>query len=338
MTAACLRPCRAPIFSINGRLVALVFVFAASGCEGPAPPDEHRSGRRRIVSLAPALTQMVCALGAEGDLVGVGRHDVCSPIGLRVVGHFQNVNTEAVLDARPTHVLAMYTAGAVPDHLERLARVQGFRLIVYAYPNSIDDVVRMLVTDHGAAGNVGDGSPPSLSHLLDAAEEGRRQRANIAATFARIRRLTDGRPRPRVLLVIGVSPVMACGGGTVLDDMLEKIAARNAVGPSPASAPTFDREGLLRLRPDVILLLLPGQPPLRPNGNDPRLAAFVGLPIPAVTESRIVLINDALVLLPGTSVQQIALRMAAAVHRDLADVLQVSAGPREPGPGTERVE
>jgi hypothetical protein len=72
---------------------------------------------------------------------------------------------------------------------------------------------------------------------------------------------------------------------------------------------------LIALSPQVIILLMPEAPP--PEDDDPRLAIFAGLPIPAVTDGRITLINDPACLLPSTSIVRLAAQMARAIHPEL---------------------
>ncbi|HSN91361.1 MAG TPA: helical backbone metal receptor, partial [Anaeromyxobacteraceae bacterium] len=68
-----------------------------------APP---RQPPRRVVTLAPSLTDVVVALGRADRLVGVTRHDDAPEVsGLPRVGGFLDPNPEAVMALEPDLVI-----------------------------------------------------------------------------------------------------------------------------------------------------------------------------------------------------------------------------------------
>ena len=77
---------------------------------------------------------------------------------------------------------------------------------------------------------------------------------------------------------------MASGPGTVLDEVLRMVGGENAAARRQGrSRPTYDREKLLALAPDVILLIQPGTPPRQKRSTRTAcLAEFRSLDIPAV--------------------------------------------------------
>lgn len=267
-------------------------LFVAAVCLADAPKDAPR-----IVTFAPAITQMLIDLDMGDAIVGVSEFDEARDATRPNVGSYIDPNTERLLSLRPTHVLMMSTQTGTPPRLQELADRGLFTLTSYPYPQDADEVGDVLI----AVGNEFD--------LRDRAIE---TRGRMLDHLARIERQTAGSDRPRVLIAFGTGPVWASGPGTVNDALLEAINADNAAGNAATTAVTYDREALLRDAPDVILLLLPGAEPLEPN--DPRLADFAGLPIPAVENNRIHLIADPLVLLPATHLPRIAEQMAQAVH------------------------
>lgn len=299
-----------------------VLLCAPVACEPQRSERGGIDGPMRVVSLSPALTQMVVDLKATGLLVAVAENDAAAPAGLPTVGNFINIDREALLAASPTHVLMMTGKEGVPAHLASLARTQGFRLCAYAYPDSIVDV-----------GNILCGPDDSVSAVLLRQMEGLELReTGFYLKLGRIDELVGERDRPRVLLVINLNPLMASGRQTVLNDvLLFMLKGDNAAEDLTGSAPILDREMLLQAAPDVVLLLIPGEPPLRAVAEDPRLAIFRGLDIPAVTNDRIVLIDDPLVLLPSTSLVRVGIAMAKAIHPDVADRIAALAESADSG-------
>jgi len=294
------------------RRIALALLFTLSGCgddpsnnAAPLPADPTE---QRIVTFAPALTKMLVDLGVENRIVGVAEHDDAAPAGVPMVGHFLEPNREKLMAVRPTHVLLMTGRDGPPGSLLRLAESFDFEVVSYAYPFTIDDVVDILADPRTGVG---------------AAVDRREQADQLAREMLRkleaLREITADRPRPRVLLAFGMEPtIMASGPGSVNDQLLDYVGATNAAADASISAPTFSREKLLALNPEVIILLSPNSPALASIDTDARFAILRGLSIDAVETGRIGLLNDPLILLPGTHLADVAAQMARIIHPDLA--------------------
>jgi ABC-type hemin transport system substrate-binding protein len=177
---------------------------------------------------------------------------------------------------------------------------------VYPFSTQIDHVMHIL-SDPLAESDLGRvlGQPAKAEAL----------KLQLLQELAQIKRATADMSQPRVLVVIGLDPVMASGLGTVHDELLRYAGAVNAAAHAQVTAPTFDRESLIGMQPEVVLLLRPGDPPLGPN--DPRLATFAGLAIPAVRDDRIILLNDPTAMLPSTSLVRLTGQIARAIHPNL---------------------
>ena len=292
-------------------------VLTLVGCDGSAPTQVRpQRVMNRVVSLAPALTRMIVDLGAEEELVAVAENDFAAPRGVTTVGRYPDFDSEALISVRPTHVLMMAGPGEPPEHLQNLADNNGFLLVTYPDPESLTDV-GLTLYDRPAADK-----SPSVAEGLGREPVGRRLREQgFIHKILRMQQLVEDRQRVRVLMVMGTNPVRALGMKTVHGDLLSiAINADNAASfVSDETAPVLERELVLEAAPDVILLLLPNKRSLGSIDDDPMLAEFRGLDIAAVTNSRIVLINDPLAQLPSTSLVRIGVAMAKAIHPDLAE-------------------
>ena len=300
-------------------LILLVGLFS-TGCDNqssPAspPPDANaaQTDGPRLVTLAPALSQMLVDLGLSDAIVGVSEHDAAAPPGLPIVGNYTAVDTEALLAVKPTHVLMMAGPAGAPPRLRELAEQGLFKLSVFPFPLSVPDIERVLVDDT-------QNDQPDLGSSLGVTQQAMALKLKLLKQLAAIQSATADQPKPNVLLVLGTQPtVLASGPGTVHNELLDFAGGLNAAADATVTAPEYDRESLIALHPDVILLLMPNAPALK--DNDPRLAVFEGLPIPAVEHKRIYLLNDPLVLLPSTSVAGVCAEMAKAIHPDLTDAI-----------------
>jgi ABC-type Fe3+-hydroxamate transport system substrate-binding protein len=301
---------------VSDYLGLLFIVLLMVGCtdEPSANPSTETPDNTdpRLVTVAPALSQMIVDLGLVDAIVGVAEYETAAPAGLPIVGNYNEVNTEALLSTNPTHVLMMVGPGGAPGRVNDLAGRGLFELYTYPFPLSIEDIG--LVLYNGVAT---EGAEPSLGEALGVPGRAMALKMRMLRRLAAIGSLTAALEKPTVLLVIGTGPVMVSGPGTVHDELLGFAGALNAAADATVTAPEYGRESLLALSPQVVLFLQPDAPELK--DNDPRLASFAGLPIPAIQDGRVYVINDPLVLLPSTSITRICAQMAKAIHPEVAE-------------------
>ncbi|HET6346270.1 MAG TPA: helical backbone metal receptor, partial [Myxococcota bacterium] len=120
-------------------LLCCLLVAPARAVEAPPAPP------RRIVSLAPSVTELLFALGAGDSVVGVTRYDDFPPEVNRLpkVGGFIDSDAEAVLALRPDLVVAVRTSGG-RGRLDTLTRLGA--QVVTVSDGSLDDLWQTLRT------------------------------------------------------------------------------------------------------------------------------------------------------------------------------------------------
>jgi iron complex transport system substrate-binding protein len=192
---------------------------------------------RRVVSLAPNITEILFAVGAGPQVVGVTDHcdHPAAATLLPRVGGFINPSLERVVALAPDLVLATADGNRAAD-VERLASM-GTPVFVID-PRRIDDVLRSIAT---------------IGRLTGHGEEATR----LVDSLAGRRRAVAARrrdPAPSVLLLVGIHPLVGVGPGTFLDDLLREAGGRNALASSPVRYPLLSAESLLAAAPDVIVV------------------------------------------------------------------------------------
>jgi iron complex transport system substrate-binding protein len=206
---------------------------AAGGIRSLGPPAP--AAPRRVVSLAPSITDTVVALGQVSKLVGVTRFDSAPEVAkLPRIGGFLDPSAEAVVALRPDLVVWL-TDGSALAPVQRIAELG---IPVLAVPIiGIEDVI---FATRAIARALGD---PSAGDRLAARIEDalRRARARAAAL-----------PRRRVLLVVGREPLVAAGPTSYPDELLAIVGARNAVQGTVAW-PVFPVEKAAALDPDLVI-------------------------------------------------------------------------------------
>ena len=299
-------------------LLLACVVALSCGCDQQASAPATTAdvtNELRIVTYAPAITQMLIDLGFTDQLVAVAKYDFAAPPGLPIVGTYLNPDLETLLAIEPTHVLMMTGKEGAPRRLKDLAAAGRFELATYSSPTTVEAVARILYDDQTLDGGQPQ-KPISLGVVLRAAQRAKEVSDRMLTALASLSELQADVHKPSVLMVIGTNPIMACGPGTVHDQLLRMVGGSNAAADAKVGAPTYDRESLLGMQPEVILMLFPMAEPLLAIDEDPRLASFRRLPLKAVRDRQIVLINDPLVLLPSSSLVRIAVAMAKAIHPD----------------------
>jgi iron complex transport system substrate-binding protein len=243
---------------------------AAGGAEwlGPGPP----AAPRRVVSLAPSLTDVAIALGESGRLVGVTRYDDAPEVrGLPRVGGFLDPSPEAVLALRPDLVLWLTDGGAFPA----VRRIATLGVPVLAVP--VVDVPDVLACARLVGAALGD------------AAAGERLARSLEEAIGRASRRAATLPRVRVLMVIGREPLVVAGPGSYPDALLS-IAGGANVAEGDRPWPVYPLEKAVASNPDLVLDAAVNEP----AEGMARLAA-----IPAVRAGRVARLPNDDALRPG---------------------------------------
>jgi iron complex transport system permease protein len=172
---------------------------------GPRPA----APARRVVVLAPSLTDVVLALGLRDRLVGVTRHDDDPQVAhLPRVGGYLDPNPEAVVGLQPDLVVWVTNASAVAPvrRIAELSRTSKRPFPVLAL--QIDTLADVLAT------------PRVLADALGERARGERLSREMADGVEEARRLAAGLPRTRVLFVVGREPLTVAGRGSFPDELL----------------------------------------------------------------------------------------------------------------------
>ncbi|MCL2626729.1 MAG: helical backbone metal receptor [Cystobacterineae bacterium] len=200
---------------------------------GPTP----KAPVQRIASLAPSLTQAVLFLGAKDKLVAISRFDEeASLLHLPKAGGFSDVATETLLQLRPELVLAQKAPGN--ETAIRLLAAKGIPILAFSL-TTMEDVCQAMAL---------------LGELLQAQDKAQ---AWLSAFEALRQQLKASPPpkRPRVLVLIGLSPLIAAGPGSFVDELLREAGGQNILPRSPSPYPVVSPETVLRYKPDMVINL-----------------------------------------------------------------------------------
>ncbi len=191
---------------------------------------------RRIVSLAPSLTETVYALGLQDKLVGDTEYCDYPPDAAKKhkVGGAINPNMEEIAALKPDVVL-------VVKSLNRLETVRGLEQIgIPAYSADPHTVVGVIA------------SMKRLAEVLGAEDAGGALDTKLRERLAAIHAKLNGVAPTPVLFVVWTEPLMSIGRKTFIADVLEGAGATSVVD-SKQDWPQFSLEEAVRLQPEYLV-------------------------------------------------------------------------------------
>jgi ABC-type Fe3+-hydroxamate transport system substrate-binding protein len=247
----------------------------------------------RIVSLNPATTELLFALGAGARVVGRTHWDEWPAAALAVpdLGPGVRPNIEAVLAARPDLVVLYASADNRPAALRfRGAGIRTLSLKV----DRIEHFERSAVI---------------LGRILGDTLRARTVVDTVRATLDSVARRTKVLTRPRVLWAVDVAPVIAIGAGSFLNQLLEIAGGTNAYGDMNAVSPQLSLEDVHARDPDVVLA-------------NPTLAARIRAEpawggLRAVRERRVLAADEVLWGRPSVRMGEAAVALARVLHPEM---------------------
>lgn len=193
---------------------------------------------RRIISLAPNITEIIFALNSENRLKGVTLH--CDfPVEARLlpkVGSYVGLDLEKIVSLKPDLCIAIKDGN--PKHVSD--RLESFGIPVYAVdPRNLDSVMETIL---------------SISGLLGAEERADILVKNMRSRIRHVRELVAATShKPRVFFQIGAAPVVSVGTRTYIHEIIMLAGGINVTaGDTPY--PRFSREQLIALSPDVVII------------------------------------------------------------------------------------
>ncbi|WP_421217638.1 heme/hemin ABC transporter substrate-binding protein [Aeromonas enteropelogenes] len=219
-----------------GRRLALALTLL--GCSALlAPLAVSATPTERIVSIGPATTELILALGGEPNLIAT---DVSSPLpkGLPRVGYHRALAAEGILSLSPTRVVGSDEMGPAPT-LDQLRRA-GVKVDVLKTAPTLANLTEHIDT---------------LAALLGDKQAGTRLKAEIRTQTDKLAaQAKQNKPlKVAFLLLHKGQPTSIAGGDTTASALIELAGGINPVANlrnyKPVSA-----ESLIEMQPDLVLV------------------------------------------------------------------------------------
>lgn len=289
---------------MNAAKIAALVVGIASlaACQRAIPKEDAASDSaypQRIVTLTPALTEMVFALGA-GDLV-IGNTLYCdypeaATTKAKVGGAVMNsLDIERLLALKPD--LVLLSSLGQEEIVKRLVELG---VNAKFFPTvGVGDVFTTLT---------------AVGSLLGRSDEADDIVATNRRLFAEVESRLAGRPRPRVFHFIWHTPLMTAGPSSFLGQLLAAGGGDNIFSELAADYPQVSHEDVVSRNPQVVLGPQYEFRALTPESLDSMPGWRT---IDAVRQQRVRLLDDQIVSRPGPRIGLAVVLIAQALHPDV---------------------
>jgi len=257
----------------------------------PAPP-------KRLIALAPNLTEILYALGLGDRVVGVTNHCNYPPeASLKPkVGSYIHLNVEQIINLSPDLVIGTVDGNEryVLDLLE-----QAHIKIFFVNPRDLRQAIETIST---------------VGLVCGLPEKARQISGQLTLRVNRVVEATSAGKRPLVFLQIHIQPIMTVNRNTVHHDLIHLAGGENMTADEPVTYPRISLEEVIRRKPEVILV---SSMEREGRFEKARQDWLQWTSIPAVQKGRVHLIDSDLIDRPSPRVVDGLEIMAKLLHPEV---------------------
>ncbi|HEX9662560.1 MAG TPA: cobalamin-binding protein [Candidatus Binatia bacterium] len=248
---------------------------------------------KRVVSLAPSVTETVFALGFGDRLVGVTTYCdyPAEAQKLPKIGGFMSPSLEAIVAKRPDFVIGVGSA-TDPVKAREMERL-GLKVTLISLA-SVSDILNSI---------------KSIARLLGSPQAGEKLVRKITLQFDIVKKRVAPAPPRSILLAVGLRPLVAVGGKNFIDELITLAGGKNIAGNAAQPWLNLPDEYVVAKAPQVIIEAGMGSE-RGPSGKN-----WSDLPsIPAVKERRVYAYQSDKILRPGPRIGEGLEEIARLVH------------------------
>jgi len=236
------------MFTLNSyktfRILLLMFLLQAESLTAGTVTDQV--GRtfvvpenpKRVIALAPSITEIIYDLGQENRLVGVTQYSTYPPEAesLPRVGSYVRLDVEKIVALEPDLCLA--TKDGNPKHI--IDKIVNLGIPVYVVnPRNLEEIMDTITR---------------LGSLLDAGQEAKELVQDMEKRIEEVQsRVKKGDHKPRVFFQIDAEPLFSAGTNTFIHELIEMAGGINTTAGEVAY-PRFSWEDIILLQPEIVLI------------------------------------------------------------------------------------
>ena len=186
---------------------------------------------KTFVSISPAMTEIMYAIGAENSLLAVSNY--CSyPKEAKEkekIGSNYSLNEEKILKLKPDYILALDVSEALVNKFRRLK----IEPLCFKYPD-IESIYKNILTIGKLTGHI--------------------KEAQSVVQYSKKRIAKANKSGKKVLYIVQTGPMITVGKKSFITDVIEKSGNRSITAELNSYYPVILEEYVIKLKPDVVVL------------------------------------------------------------------------------------
>jgi len=224
-------------------LITCFFIFSGPVYAGVFLDDLGRKveiapSPKRIVSLAPGITEVLYGLGLDGEIAGVTIY--CNyPEAARLkpkIGGFTNISVEKILSLSPDLIIGT----ADGNSKETVMRLESLGMPVYVTnPKTLDEILGMVL---------------AIGRITGKEREAKKLTLDLKNRVKNLSSLVNGRRKKSVFFQVGGEPIITVGRDTVHNQLITLAGGVNIAGGEKTLYPRYSVEEVIARQPEVIIL------------------------------------------------------------------------------------
>ncbi len=253
---------------------------------------------KRIVSLAPSITEILFAIGLDEEIVGVT--DFCNypPAALQKPKvAYSQPNLEVLIGLEPELVLAPHSFIRA-DLLSKLDQLKIPAFILES--QSVEGIFSHIQL---------------LGRMVGRPKEANEQVAVLRKQVGDLTKSVEGRKKPTMLYVLNSEPLITVGPGSFIHSLIELAGGRNAAERAKAPYPRLTMEEVLVQNPEVLVFPV-GEYEGIPQSEQDRWKRWETLR--AVQDGKLFQIKSDLMNRPGPRVLNGLKQLVQILHPDVS--------------------
>ncbi len=251
----------------------------------------------RIISLAPSITEILFALGAEERIIGVTQFcDYPPEAHLKPKVGYSHPNLEKLVALEPDLVLAPreFLRSDLLGKLEEL-RISTFVLEA----RSVEDIFSQIQT---------------IGRMLARSAESDRLSTSLRRRMVEVKDRTKDLSRPRLLYVLNSDPLITVGPGSFIHQLIDLAGGTNVAAHAQTAYPQLSMEAVIQENPELIVFPV-GKAEGIPEHEQQAWLRWSTLS--AVQQGRLSQIPSDLVNRPGPRIVQGLEELARIIHPEV---------------------
>ncbi len=227
-------------------LVLVIGLFLHIPAEGKDRLLTDEAGRKvkipypakRIISLAPSITEILFALGLNEEITAVTKFCDYPEAALSKprIGGFVNPDVEKIVSLKPDLIIGIRDG----NRMDTIDRLNDFSIPLYLIdPKGFDGVMETI---------------KNIGEVVGREKESRKMIRELVDKRENMVTLTRSLSRPRVFFQVGDAPLITVGKGTLADDLIRLAGGRSISENESMSYPSYGIETILAKAPEMIIM------------------------------------------------------------------------------------